>query len=228
MKDMNLDRLNLLNSHIYISNISDAAFRAYGKIITAYDFSEIIEYMENSTIIPKEGNIYVPSVPEMESTPVFSRIQEDFFGDMPIQIGYCNGSNSNLNGLEYHKGTEINVAVTDLILLLGKVQDICSNNYDSKLVEAFYLPKGTAIELYGTTLHFAPCKTFAEGFKCIVILPRHTNLPLEHKPAAEGEARLLFMKNKWLLAHPDRKVLIDKGAYPGIIGSNIEIRIDDK
>jgi hypothetical protein len=31
------------------------------------------------------------------------------------------------------------------------------------------------------------------------------------------------MKNKWLIAHPDREVLIQKGAYPGIIGGNVRV-----
>ena len=46
---------------------------------------------------------------------------------MPIQIGYCNGPNSTLNGLEYHKSSEINIAITDMVLLLGKVQEVENN-----------------------------------------------------------------------------------------------------
>ena len=43
------------------------------------------------------------------------------FGEMEIQIGYCNGHNSMLNALEYHKSSEINVAATDAVLLLGSI-----------------------------------------------------------------------------------------------------------
>lgn len=207
-----------------IKDVWDPSFVPYGKVLTEYDFSEIIAYMESCSSIPEEGNIYMPSIAEMENSTVYTILQQEFYGDMPIQIGYCNGKGSNLNGLEYHKGTEINVAVTDLVLILGKVQDILDNCYDSEKAEVFYVSKGTAVELYGTTLHFAPCKTCAEGFKCIVILPKGTNEALAHKANAIGEGRLLFARNKWLLAHPDRKVLIDKGAHPGIIGENIAIK----
>jgi len=181
-----------------------------------------LDYMERETSIPEEGNIYKASVPEMEQLKVMDYLQYGFYGELLIQIGYCNGRNSTLNGLEYHIGSEINIAVTDLILLVGKLQDVLNEKYESKDVDAFFVPKGTALQMYETTLHFAPCKTSAEGFKCIVILPRGTNEPLENDKAKYGD-KLLFARNKWLLAHPERKPLMEKGAWPGITGDNIEV-----
>ncbi|MDA8228316.1 MAG: DUF4867 family protein [Desulfitobacterium hafniense] len=221
---MNLDVLKRLNK-LAIKEVTDFEFQAYGRVLTDYDFSGLISYMETETEIPAEGNIYVPSVQAMEELPIKDTLEFDIYGEMQIEIGYCNGRNSNLNGLEYHKGSEINIAVTDMILLLGKVQNIRDNRYMSSQVEAFYIPKGTAVELYATSLHFAPCKTVPEGFKCVVILPWGTNLPLSRPIGKSIETQTLFAKNKWLLAHPERKVLIEKGAYPGIIGENIEIII---
>ena len=218
-------RLKTLNSHVAFYHIEDCQFNTYGKIINHYDFKELQDYMEQ-TGIPEDGNVYVASVSEMENTKIKKEIQFAFYGGIPIEIGYCNGPNSTLNGLEYHKSSEINIAMTDLVLLLGKIQDIHHNGYDSKNVEAFFVPKGTAIELYATTLHFGPCKVNEEGFKDIVILPDGTNDPLEQtieKRTEEDE--LLFMKNKWLLVHPEREVLVNRGAYPGIIGENIRIFI---
>lgn len=221
-----LDLLKRLNPHVRFHSVDSEAFKAYGRIVEEYNFEGLIKYMEGKTSIPEAGNTYVASVKEMEATPIHSQIKEDFYGSMPIQIGYCNGRNSTLNGLEYHKGSEINVAVTDMVLLLGKIQDIRDNKYDADNAEAFFIPEGTAVELYGTTLHFSPCRTSNKGFKCIVILPAGTNLPLENKAPGKGEAKLLFMKNKWLLAHPERKPLIEKGAYPGIIGENLEVHFE--
>ncbi len=223
---MDIKTLNQLNPHICIKHVEDTSFADYGNILQNYDFSELIEYMDLHTSIPTDMNIYFPSIPEMEACAIYNTVQQEFYGEMPVQIGYCNGKNSSLNGLEYHKGNEINIAVTDIILLLGKVQDISNNIYRSDKVEAFYIPKNTAVELYGTTLHFAPCKTTAQGFKCIVILPKGTNEPLKHQVSLSGKISTLFARNKWLLAHPDRKQLIDKGAYPGIIGENIEIKYE--
>jgi len=203
-----------------INQVTTQSFCPYGKIIDGYDFTDLTDYMERQTSIPAEGNIYIASVSEMEQFPVYEHLSKTFYGEMPIQIGFCNGRNSTLNGLEYHIGSEINIAVTDLILLLGKLQDVKDNRYASSQVEAFFVPKYTAVQLYETTLHFAPCKTEDDGFKCVVILPRGTNEPLEHnKPG------LLFARNKWLLAHPDRKPLIEKGAWSGITGENIEVKI---
>jgi len=141
---------------------------------------------------------------------------------MSIEIGYCNGKNSYLNGLEYHNGSEINIAVTDLILLLGEKKDIKANGYNSRNIEAFYLKEGNVIELYGTSLHFAPCRTEEEGFKCAVILLDGTNQPLAYQGHDDP---YLFAKNKWLLVHSDKKDLIQKGAKPAINGENTEVII---
>ncbi|USY53835.1 DUF4867 family protein [Bacillus sp. 1780r2a1] len=215
------EQLKSLNSHLSFYHVKEKQFKNYGKVITDYNFDEIKAYMEEIQI-PSEGNIYVASDSIMEEKSLKKQIEANSYGQMPIQIGYCNGLNTSLNGLEYHQGNEINFAVTDMVLLLGKVQDISEGLYDSKNVDAFFIPEGTAVELYGTTLHFAPCKVTDEGFKTIVILPKGTNEPLAGGVDSKSD-QLLFMKNKWLLAHPNRKILIDKGAHPGIKGDNIQV-----
>ncbi|PWW42062.1 MULTISPECIES: DUF4867 family protein [Paenibacillus] len=217
------ERLRQKNNHLSFYHVQDTAFLEYGNIIEGFSFDEVLPYMNNLQI-PQDQNEYVASVPEMELSAIKTQLESSFYGEIPVQIGYCNGANSTLNGLEYHKSSEINVAVTDMVLILGKVQDIKNNTYDSAQAVAFYVPQGTAIELYGTTLHFGPCKVEEEGFKTVVILPAGTNEPLnltceKHRV----EDRLLFMKNKWLLVHPEREVLVRRGAHVGIEGENIRI-----
>lgn len=221
---MNFDKIKDINSHIKIKHIKDEDFLKYGRIVDEYDFTTMINYMKSSTIIPSDGNIYMASVEDMESLEIKNILEDDFYGNMPIEVGYCNGRNSTLNGLEYHKGSEINVAVTDMVLLLGKIQDIDNESYESNKIEAFFVPKGTAIEIYQTTLHFGPCKTSDDGFKCIVILPKGTNLPFDRKPSILSKNKTLFAKNKWLIVHSSRTILIEKGAHIGIRGENIEIK----
>ena len=125
-----------------------------------------------------------------------------------------------LNALEWHKCSEINIAVTDLILLLGDVRDIeDGNRYDSAHVQAFKLLKGEAIEVYSTTLHFCPIETTKNGFGCVVGLMKGTNTELDYTP----DDKRLYRKNKWLIAHNDNIALINKGAIGGIYGINYEI-----
>lgn len=219
---MGQEALQNANCNLKIENISDESFTPFGKIIDQYDFFEMINYMEEKTIIPEEGNIYVASVPEMEQFGVKESLQNGFYGEMPIQLGYCNGRHSTLNGLEYHLGSEINIAVTDMVLILGKLQYIVDDKYDAENTRIFFVEKGKAIQLYETALHFSPCKTTPGGFKCIVVLPKGTNKSLDNPKTKFGD-KFLFARNKWLLAHPDRKPLLDKGAYSE--GENIEIKI---
>ena len=220
-----LKRLNEKND-VPILSVRDAGFASYGRVIEGFDFCKLIRYMEEKTEIPEKGNVYLPSVPEMEATKAAEKVQDLLYGQMPIQIGYCNGRNTTYNGFEYHKGSEINIAVTDFMLVLGHTWEIKENTYQTEAAKVFFVEKGTAIEMYQTTLHLSPCRVCQEGFKDIVILPRGTNTPLEGKKPDIGECReerLLLQKNKWVIAHPQREPLIRQGAYPGLLGENKEL-----
>lgn len=203
---------------IAIKQITDEAFSKYGRVLTKYyDVTELLEKME-STPVP-EDVVYAPSLEVLEEIPAAAAFTDSLFGGLPVQVGYCNGHNSRLNALEYHRSSEINVAATDLILLIGRQQDIAADyTYDTAKIEGFLLPKGTMIEVYATTLHYAPCGVEGEGFRCVVILPRDTNLPLTVRPMGAKEDSLLFARNKWLLAHSDAAI---EGAYAGLTGENI-------
>lgn len=220
---MMLERLNQVND-VPVLSVNDPAFAPYGRIVTGYDLSGLISYMENHTTIPESGNIYTPSVPEMEQDPAAEQIQRVLYGGMPVEVGYCNGRNTTYNGFEYHKGSEINVAVTDFMLVLGHTWLIRGSTYRTEDAQVFFVEKGAAIEMYQTTLHLSPCRVSDEGFKDIVILPRGTNTPLQDRRASDDpESRLLLQTNKWVIAHPEREPLIRQGAFPGLLGENKEL-----
>lgn len=205
-----------------IKNINDKEFRKYGQVLKNYDCSEIIEKMK-STPLPSDV-IYEPSIKELEVLKISQDLKEREFGGLPIQIGYCNGNNYILNAVEYHRSSEINIAVTDLILLIGSQQDIEDNySYDTSKIEAFLVPEGSIIEVYATTLHYAPCNANEGGFRCVVVLPKDTNLPLEKEIKKVGEDALLFARNKWLIGHKDTD-LGEQGAFIGLVGENISIK----
>ena len=203
-----------------IQNVADDAFRRYGKVLEGYDFTELLKEMKHTPV--PEDVTYVPSVEEMEALPVAKELQNKGYGGLPIEIGYCNGHNKKLNGLEYHRSSEINVAVTDLVLLIGHQQDVEKDyTYDTSKVEAFLVPAGTAIEVYATTLHYAPCHVNESGFQCVVVLPKGTNTELTFEKAAEGEDKLLTAKNKWLIGHAEGG--LPEGSFIGLKGENIEV-----
>ena len=205
-----------------IKSLTDKAFKKYGQVLKNYDCSEILEKMKDAPL--PEKVIYEPSIKELEELGIAKELKEREFGELPIQIGYCNGNNYMLNAVEYHRTSEINIAVTDLILLIGCQRDVEDDYlYDTANIEAFLVPAGTAIEVYATTLHYAPCNANEDGFKCVVVLPRDTNLPLENKVNKTGEDALLFAKNKWLIGHKDTD-LGEQGAFIGLVGENISIK----
>ena len=202
-----------------IQNVADDAFRRYGKVLEGYDFTELLKEMKHTPV--PEDVIYVPSVEEMEALPVAKELQNKGYGGLPIEIGYCNGHNKKLNGLEYHRNSEINIAVTNMVLLLGWLWDVEKDyTYDTSKVEAFFVPAGTVVEMYGTTLHYAPCNDGENGFKCVVILPKGTNTDIDFPLTKEGEDALMTAKNKWLIAHEEAGI---EGAVCGLKGENIDI-----
>lgn len=202
-----------------IYEVTDAAFSEYGRVITDVDFSELLEKLAETPV--PEDVVYVASEESLEELPVYEELTDKTYGELPVQIGYCNGHNRKLNALEYHRSSEVDVAGTELVLLLGRQQDITADfTYDTSLVKAFRVPAGTAVELYATTLHYAPCHSQESGFQCAIVLPKDTNLELTFRHEG-GEDGHLTAKNKWLLGHPEGG--LPEGSPMGLLGENIEL-----
>ena len=203
-----------------IYNVTDPQFRKYGQVLTGYDFIEIVEKMQETPL--PDGVVYEPSVKELEELPIFEQLKSQGFGEIPIQIGYCNGHNNKLNAVEYHRTSEINIGATDMIVLLGLQQDIKEDyTYDTSLIEAFLIPKGVGVEFFATTLHYAPCSANEGGFRGVVVLPKGTNYPLSDEHKAGNEDALLAATNKWLIGHAEGG--LDEGSFIGLVGENITL-----
>ena len=157
-----------------IQNVNDTSFKKYGKILKGCPTDKILKEMQHTPL--PDDVIYVPSVDTLEATNDAKVFKEKGFGGLEIQIGYCNGNNHKLNGLEYHRSSEITIAVNDLVLILGAQQDITDDyTYDTSKAEAFFVPKGTNEDL-----------TFTSD--------------------KDGEDKLLTAQNKWLIAHEEAQI----------------------
>ena len=206
-----------------IQSVFDKEFATYGKVVEGYDFSSLLSTLEANSEKPSDSVIYVPSVDILESEPVFAELSSNCYGGMPIQVGYCNGTNTKLNCFEYHRDSEVDIAADDVVLLVARQQDIINGQIDSSNTEAFLCPKGTAVELYAPTLHYAPCSAKkGEGFRVIIVLPKGTNEAKPDITIKNDEDKLLWALNKWLVAHKDTSEAKD-GAHVGITGDNVDI-----
>ena len=207
-----------------ILSVFDPEFKPYGKVITGMEatVAEILKALE-STPLP-EGVGYVPTEPILQELPAATEVSENLFGGMPAQLGWCNGHNTKLNCLEYHRDSEFNLGTQDFILLLAKMEDIGDDGkLDTGKVKAFRAPAGTLIECYATTLHYAPCHCDeTKGFRVLVALPWLTNTDKPDIKVLSPEDKLLWARNKWLLAHPESTEAA-AGAYVGLVGENIDI-----
>lgn len=206
--------------------ISDPAFASYGKILEGYDTQELLRTSEAATPLP-QGVEYVPSQPELEALPLTSLLASNAYGGMPIQMGWCNGHNTKLNCLEYHRDSELNCGTEDFILLLARMDDIAPDGtLDTGLVKAFRVPAGVLVEVYATTLHYAPCSAAkGAGFRVLVALPKGTNGPRPDIQVLNREDSMLWACNKWLLAHPESSEAA-QGAPAVLRGENIDIAAD--
>jgi len=212
-----------------ILNVTDPAFAAYGRIVDNVDFTGLVQEMKKTPL--PDGVVYEPSIEALESLPVFEELSRVAYGEMPIQIGYCNGHNVMLNALEYHRDSEINVAATDAVLMLGLMSEVeADHTYDTSKIKAFFVPAGMAVEVYATTLHYAPCQANDGGFQVAIVLPRGTNYPLKGAHAkvadvldanggAKNEDALITAVNKWLIGHAEGG--LDEGSFLGLKGKNL-------
>ena len=202
--------------------VSDPSFQNYGQVLEGYDLKELLATLDKVTPCP-EGVDYVPEQAELQTLPIEKELRNNAYGGMPIQLGWCNGHNTKMNCLEYHRDSELNVGTEDFILLLAKREDLVNGELDADKVVAYYCPAGVMVEVYATTLHYAPCSAKkGQGFKVVIVLPKGTNLAKPEITVKNPEDEILWAANKWLLAHADAseaaqgaKVLI-KGKNPDI------------
>ena len=221
-----LRMLQAVNPGLQIRSVDAPEFAPYGRVL-GYDASAMIARAQR-ILRPTTGVAYEPSVPALESHDALNEaIIHEVYGGMPTQVGWCYGQNSQMSALEYHKGTEVNVCITDAVLLLGLLQDVTYGDditYDTRNVAAFLAPAGCVVEFYPWNLHFAPINVGkGESFATLVYLPKLTNEALTFAVPKVGENRLLFAINKWLIAHPDATDLIAQGAYAGMVGDDIRV-----
>lgn len=207
--------------HVY--SVTEKEFRPYGTIVRGLEVDKLLRTLDATTPAPRDGTVYVADDGGLDKLAVYKVLQDHVYGGLPIQIGYCNGTNSKLNCLEYHRGSEVNVSSSDFILLLATIGDFDGEKLSSSRVKAFKVPKGTAVRIYETTLHYAPC---GDQFRVAVVLPKGTNTRRPGwRVAKTDEDPLLWANNKWLIAHaesPEAK----QGAHVGIIGRNLDVRKD--
>lgn len=203
-----------------VYSIFDSEFRRYGQVLDGYDYSTLFQAAKNAVLLPERGFDYCASFPEIESLPEAKMLQNRAFGGMPIQIGCCFGHNDTLNCLEYHKSSELNLALDPVILFLACQSELHEFHLDTEKVMAFLVPAGVGVELFATTLHYAPCSTTSDGYRVLCVLPRGTNGPKPEVLHIDGEDRLCMGTNKWLLAHPQAPEA-KNGAFVGLDGENL-------
>ena len=205
-----------------IEAITGAAFAPYGRVVSGCNVQPILDALQSSTPLP-EGTGYVPEEPALQDLPAAKALAPLLYGGQPVQFGWCNGHNTRLNCLEYHRDSEFNLGTEDFILLLARQDEMEDGKLDTKKVRAFRVPAGVLVEVYATTLHYAPCHTDpARGFRVLVALPQGTNTEKPGKLPAGGDAALLWARNKWLLAHKD-SAEATQGAFVGLTGENPDI-----
>ena len=205
--------------------ITDPAFKPYGRIVEGYPVEGILAALR--TCPCPDDVAYVPKVDCIHAAPDAEKVGEALFGGMPFQLGYCNGHNTKLNCLEYHRDSEFNLGTEDFILLIAKQDEIDDEGkLDTAKVKAFRVPAGVMIECYATTLHYAPCHADpAKGFRVLIGLPLNTNTDYRPEGGANQKDATLWARNKWLIAHPESSEAAD-GAFVGLYGENIDIAAD--
>ena len=204
-----------------LKQTNDSAFDIYGKELPLPELSAFVEKLAKMPK-PESSVVYVPSEPTLENTPLFCILENAVFGGIPIQVGYCNGDNNTLNCLEYHRGSEVIIAEESIILLVAHLSKIKDNKIDSSEVEAFVMPAGSAVLIYETTLHYAPCNNGDNGFRTAIVLPKSTNTDKPEIQQLSDEDKILWARNKWLIAHAEAPEA-SQGAVVGITGPNITV-----
>lgn len=217
-----IDKICDENKQYKIYNVTDPEFKVFGNLLSGYDLTEIQKYAKENIKIPKEGNIYRPSNAELENFEVIKEIESDVYGGLPIEAGECAGQNSSFSAFEFHQGSEVNIVLTDIIMVLGKREQIINGYFNAQEdAELFFVPAGSIVEMYSTTLHYSPCKVDENGFEIIVILIKGSNESL--KSNFKSRNNQVVKMNKFQMVHKSRKDKIEQGIKVGLSGELIKI-----
>ena len=204
-----------------VYKVTDKEFSDFGRVLDEYAFSEFVEGLLKCEA-PADRVKYEASIPHLEALSIFDELQTKCYAGLPIQIGCTSGYCTTMNALEYHKASEFNIAAEDVILILGKQTDIVDGKFDTSLCKAFLLPKGMGVEVYATSLHYAPMSVNGVPYQVSVVLPKGTNLEKPEFVATCTEEEMCCGANKWLLAHPDSPEA-KQGRFVGLVGKNYTI-----
>ena len=173
-----------------IYSVLDKEFKPYGQVHDGFPTEEILSALEKTPVT--NGVVYTAEDAALQQLAVTEELSATVYGGMPIQMGWCNGHNTKLNCLEYHRDSELNLGTGDFILLLAKQEEVTDGKLDTAKVMAFRVPAGVLVEVYATSLHYAPCQTDSEGFQVLVVLPKGTNgVKPEQAKVYGGDDKLL-------------------------------------
>ncbi len=207
-----------------ILSVYDEAFRPYGRVVEGYPVEGILKALAETPCT--DAVVYEPRIEALHQAENAEEIGTALFGGMPFQLGFCNGVNTKLNCLEWHRDSEFNLGTEDFILLIAKQDEIIDGKLDTSKVKAFKAPAGVLVECYATTLHYAPCSAkLGQGFRVLIGLPLNTNTDYRPGGGANVMDAMLWARNKWLIAHPEASEAA-AGAYVGLVGENIDIAAD--
>lgn len=216
-----LEKLRLANPDLEILHVEDPQFVRYGAIHPTIRLPEMRKFLYG--VERTEFEYYVPCEERLMAMAEADQFKDDLFGQVPCQVGWYYGNCDRLNAVEYHKCSEVLYEYEPCVLILGLLWDLQGGRLDTASMKVFYVPANTCVELYATTLHFAPCKACSEPVMQIVAQSLGTNTPLL-KPAqgTEAENRCLLQRNKWVLVHPEHAAA-EPNAVVGLEGKNIAV-----
>ena len=208
-----------------ILSVYDEAFRPYGRVVEGYPVAGILKALAETPCT--DAVVYEPRIEALHQAENAQAIGEALYGGMPFQFGFCNGVNTKLNCLEFHRDSEFNLGTEDFILLVAKQDDVIDGMLDTAKVVAFKAPAGVLVECYATTLHYAPCSAkLGQGFRVLIALPDKTNTDYEGvRQGVNAMDKMLWARNKWLLAHPESSEAA-QGAVVALTGVNVDIAAD--
>ena len=111
-----LTTLREKNPGLPFYSVNDPEFKLYGRKVDLPmpGFTAVLE----SLPLPATGSAYDPSIEALERCPEAGEVSRVLYGEQPTEAGCCWGYNSRLNALEWHQGSEINLAVGEPLVLL--------------------------------------------------------------------------------------------------------------
>ncbi len=175
--------------------LNEETIKPFGRIRKSHDFIGAKRYIASLSCI-ENSLIHIESDEHLASLKAYREVSEEYYGRLPVRIGYYIGYNEIESPCRYHKSSTLFVAVSECQI---GVSTMCEFGKEIPLFNYFTIPQNTIFELFGSMIFTRPHNRSGKEIRLIEMYAgnRDEQFSKDFEWESDYEARYLECQNTW-------------------------------